>query len=926
MDSFARFMVRRPLVFVVVNLFLALLLGFYALRIRIESSIESMLPAGDPAVAYYDEVRATFGSDDVAVVGILADDLFATPTLEKIARITDALAAIGGVERVVSITNAVDPAADVFDPPRLLPRIPPTRDEVEALKKKLSTMPVYGKNLVSADFHGSAINVFLSNMTDSQFVELGIDEKIRGVIDAESGPERFFYTGAAHIKRAAVELMRRDLLRFTPIALALVLVVLWLSFRTVRGVLLPVISVLLALVWTLGVMVLAGKSITLGTFVLPPLLIVVGSSYAIHVMARYYEQVDGGTEPAQRVIRGFQRVWLPLTISALTVAIGFGSLMVNRITAIWDLGCFAVVGVICLTVTSLTFIPAALQLLGAEARSHRSSAASTRLGAWLAQLGAHAYRSRRAIIVGSAAIALVALGGTRLIRVDSDFLYYFAPTSEVRQANETINQQIVGSNPFYLVIEGSAPGVLKRWEVLKQIKELQSFLTTLPGVTSSLSLVDYIELLDSGLGKSGEEDVLLDEHGNPVPAQSAKPFWEDPSRLPPVLNMVSTSPGTFKSVVTMDFRRANLLVRTNLSGSQAIARTLDSIRAYVAEHLPADLSVRPTGNLVLLSGTTSDIVSGQIESLSLALGVIFVVMTLMFLSAKVGLLAILPNLLPIVIFFGVMGWQGIFLNLGTSLIAAIALGIAVDSTIHYMARLNLELKGETDQEAALMRTLRTVGIPIIYATVALSLGFLTFAFSSFVPIQSFGVLTAVALATSLVANLVLLPALLATTKIITLWDLMAIKLGEHPEQTIPLLAGLRPGQARIVVLMGHIKRFAPGEAIVRQGEQGNEMYVIIQGTSEVWAGSGDERRRVNRLHRGDVFGEMGLVRNALRTADVVATDDVEVLAVDARFLERIQSRYPRIASSVFLNLTRILSDHVQRITERYVTRGNERSG
>ena len=262
------------------------------------------------------------------------------------------------------------------------------------------------------------------------------------------------------------------------------------------------------------------------------------------------------------------------------------------------------------------------------------------------------------------------------------------------------------------------------------------------------------------------------------------------------------------------------------------------------QHFPPKLQVTPTGNLVLLTGTASDIVAGQIESLSLALGVIFVVMSLMFLSVKVGFLAILPNVLPILIFFGVMGWSGIFLNLGTSLIAAIALGIAVDSTIHYMARLNLELKGATDQVAAVVGTLRTVGVPIIYATVALFLGFLTFAFSSFVPIQNFGMLTGVTMATALVANLVLLPALLATTKIITLWDLLAVKLGEDPARTIPLFAGLRPAQARIVVLMGEIKRFAPGETIVRHGEMGDEMYVIIQGAAEVFVGDGPDRRAI----------------------------------------------------------------------------------
>src|SRR5262249_13701450 len=139
-----------------------------------------------------------------------------------------------------------------------------------------------------------------------------------------------------------------------------------------------------------------------------------------------------------------------------------------------------------------------------------------------------------------------------------------------------------------------------------------------------------------------------------------------------------------------------------------VADTLERIRAYVADHFPADLRVHPTGNLVLLTASTADIVSGQIASLSVALAVMFLLMALMFLSIKVGFLAMLPNVLPIVIFFGVMGWLGIPLNLGTSLIATIALGLAVDSTVHYMARLNLELKGQTEQLPAMVRTAQAV--------------------------------------------------------------------------------------------------------------------------------------------------------------------------------------------------------------------------
>jgi predicted RND superfamily exporter protein len=640
-------------------------------------------------------------------------------------------------------------------------------------------------------------------------------------------------------------------------------------------------------------------------------------------MARYYEQVDAGAPPDELVVRAFQRVWLPLVVSAVTVAIGFGSLVVNRIVAIRDLGVFAVVGVLLLTVPSLTFLPAALSLM----RVHRRSVRSGRVGLWLSsflgRLGERAYESRRTILVVAAVVALLALTGIRRIRVDSDFLYYFDPSSEVRIANETINREIVGSNPFYLAIEGGTPGKLKRWEVLKEIKDLQVFLLKLPGITSSLSLVDYLELLEKGLAKGGEGDLVLDEHGNPIPVEAPKSFWEDPAGLTPVLNIVSTSPETFRSVVTKDFRRANVLVRTNLSGSQKIEETLGRIRGYIGEHFPAEIQVQPTGNLVLLTGTTSDIVAGQIESLSIALGVIFMAMALMFLSARVGFLAMLPNVLSIIVFFGVIGFLGIFLNIGTSLIAAIALGIAVDLTIHYMARLNLELQGEAAERPALIRTSRIVGVPIVFAAVALFFGFLTFAFSSFVPIQNFGILTGVTIATALVANLVLLPALLATTKIISLWDLLRIKLGESPERTIALFAGLRRSQIRIVVLMGRLKRFRTGEPIVRRGEEGDEMFVVIQGTAEVSIGEGTDRRRIDGLRRGDVVGEMGLVRHERRTADVVAVEDIEVLAVDERFLKRIQSRYPRIAARVFLNLNRILSDRLQRANERLVAQGRQ---
>src|SRR5438105_13310607 len=214
MERFGRWLARRPLVVVLANVAVTVVLGAWAGQLRIENSLESMLPTADPKVGYYNATRAIFGSDDVGVVGVRAADIFAPDTIEKIARVTDALAKVPGVEGVVSITNVVDPGVNIGQtPPRLLPRIPPTPEDVEALKRRLSTTPLLGKNLVADDFRGAAINVVFRSLSDTEYLDRGVDGKIHDILVTATGPEEFFYTGAARVKQAAVELIGRDLFR-----------------------------------------------------------------------------------------------------------------------------------------------------------------------------------------------------------------------------------------------------------------------------------------------------------------------------------------------------------------------------------------------------------------------------------------------------------------------------------------------------------------------------------------------------------------------------------------------------------------------------------------------------------------------------------------------------------------------------------------
>jgi hypothetical protein len=419
-------------------------------------------------------------------------------------------------------------------------------------------------------------------------------------------------------------------------------------------------------------------------------------------------------------------------------------------------------------------------------------------------------------------------------------------------------------------------------------------------------------VIEPAAGRAADGDAPAADAGDAPPTT----FWENPAQLDTVLQLVASSPKSFQRVIDKDFSRTHILVRTTLARSSEIRALVERIGQVAAGLFPPELHARPTGNLILMTRNASDLVTGQIASLAMATAVIFGVMALMFLSVRVGLIAMIPNFVPVIVFFGLMGITGAPLNLGTSIIASVVLGVVTDDTIHLMSRLSAEIKASADQRAAMLRTFSSVGKPALYNSALLFFGFASLATSTFVPLEQFGILSAITILVAILTEPALFPALLATTRIITLWDLLGVKLGRDPHKRIPLFADLRPSQARLVALLAGLESHPPGTTVLRQGELGDQMYVIIDGRAQVVVEAHGERRRVRDLGRGDVFGEMGLIRSNERTADVVAESALEVMTVDQRALHRVQRRYPRTAAQIFLNLAKILSDRLQRETAR----------
>jgi hydrophobe/amphiphile efflux-3 (HAE3) family protein len=916
MERVYQFIVNRPKTLILVVFLVTCFFAYHARSIRIDSSIESLLPKNDIEKDYYYEIRKVFGSDEIGVIGLITDNIYTQEVLEKISRITDEIAKIPGVEKAISITNAIDPVTDILEPPLIMPKIPSLQKDFDALRQKLAGMPIYLKNIVSEDGRAAAINIFFANMDDDEFLRLGIDDTIQAVVERENGPEKLYYTGLPHFKVHSAKSMKKDLMYFVPLVLSCMLMVLFISFRSVLGTLLPVFTVLIGLIWTLGIMVLTGASISLGCIALPPLILALGATYSLHVISEYYEQALPGRTVQDVVLETLRNIAAPVFITAMTTVLGFFSLSVNRIRGIQDMGIYASVGITIAFIMSVVFVPAVLAGIRLPKQVHDDF--SPKLAAFLRKVGDFDIRHHVLIIIIGAIIVILSVWQMFSIEVDSNFHSFFRKNDPIRQATDAINNDLVGSMAFYVVIDGEQENIIKQYDSLKRIRKLQNYIDSLSGVDKTISFVDYCELVD----RSIQEDILLNEENNDGEAKPSeiKTFWENPPQLEGVGEIVFLSPKNFSRVVNLNLSRSNILVRTTLSRSKDIKATVKKINAFAKETFPPEFKVHATGKLVLLTRTTSDIVIGQIKSLSIAAGVIFIIMWAMFLSRRVGVIAMIPNVFPIVVFFGLMGATGTYLNLGTSVIAAIALGIAVDDTVHLMVRLSSAIKSLPNQTEALLQSITTVGKPVVYSTILLCLGFGTLYFSSFVPIQEFGFLAAITVMVALFADLLRLPAFLTTTRIVTLWDMMYVKLGKDPHKTIPLFDGLRPSQAKIIVLMGELKSYSKGEAMICQGDMGNDMFVIINGKGEVLHSSEGKTWPIRELLRGDVFGEMGLIRHQKRTADVIATEDTSVMVINEKFLSRLQKRYPRIGSKIFLNLSIILSTRLHDLTQRAADR------
>ena len=298
-------------------------------------------------------------------------------------------------------------------------------------------------------------------------------------------------------------------------------------------------------------------------------------------------------------------------------------------------------------------------------------------------------------------------------------------------------------------------------------------------------------------------------------------------------------------------------------------------------------------------------------------------MSAMFTSFKGGVIALVPAIIPIALMFGSMGYLDIPLNPGTAMVAVIAIGIAIDGTIHLLARYNELCRRTSDYANAVNTAVHDEATPLIVSSVALAFGFGILIFSNFTIVAQFGALAAATMVFSIFANLLITPIIMTRIRLVGLYQILAMSIDRDVLNGSPFFQNMSDYQRRKAILISELHEFEKGELLVEQGTLGREMYLILSGEAEVIRRDGNESRSLAILKPGQIFGEVGYIRETERTADVVATDKVSVLRFDYERMIKDLKFFPNIMAKLNFNISYILGERLADMVEKSRNKYNQ---
>jgi uncharacterized protein len=773
MKTYITFVVnhRRWVLFAIAVVTLLCCLQLRQLRVVIDTA--KLLPPDHPNVVGTVTAEKLFGSRHVVVVGVSAKNerdatsAYSPLVLNAVSALTKALADTPGVKRHTLMSASAAGAKSIsgnaaelkVEPMLMASGLAVAQHDVERFRENMARNPVYQSGLISRD--GQIASVSFSITSGSKGFRESMD-KIQTTINQQAAthPGLHYAVAGAPALFAEVERLSARMAFLFPIALLLIGLIHLEAFRTWQGLVLPLVTALLAVTWGLGIMGALGIEMDAFNALTPILILAVAAGHAVQILKRYYEEFDRISQgypaltPSEinraAVIESLAKIGPVMLTAGGVAAIGLFSLITFDIATVRTFGILTGLGILSALAIELTFIPALRACLAApRAVPRHDDGVKSRLWNRLSDnISAAVLRHRARILMGFAIIAAISSFGLLHLNQDNSTKSYFGKSMQIRLDDALLNEKLAGTNTLFVVFSATSNDKMKDPLVLKVIEDTQRYIQSLPEVGKTISIVDFLKQMNQSMNAGASSAHAL-------------PLSQDLISQYLLLYSLSGEPGDFDTYVDYGYKNANLLVWMKNDTSRYANAMLNNIRAFTTPRLPPGVSLTIGGSAPQAAAISQTLVEGKLKNVSQIIVVVFAAGLLVFRSLLAAIYIVVPLLITVLVNFGIMGITGIPLNTPNSVASAMAIGIGADYSIYLMFRIREEFARLGDIDAALRETFRTAGLAVIYVASAIIGGYavLLLSINFYVHIW-FGILIILSMLVSAVSALVLVPALI----------------------------------------------------------------------------------------------------------------------------------------------------------------------
>jgi len=722
--------------------------GYEMSKLEFDYEFEHFFPTGDPDLEFYREFKGKFSTDVDFVLMALRNDkgAFQEDFLKDAYDLRRQLADVRHVKRIFSPFDARDYALGPFGP-IAIPYLHPDQPE----RLKADSIRIYShQKAIGSLFSEDGRSISLLIEVDEGLSKVKTDSVYWDIMDVVSHYhfDQLHMAGKVVGQAYYINQIKYEFVFFFTLGVLLIVVVLAIIYRSLWATVIPLVVVLLSVLWLLGFMGMTGKSIDIMTTLLPLVLFVVGISDVIHLLSRYFEELRKGNAKTDAIRIAYKQVGIATFLTSLTTAIGFLTLLTSGIRPVRELGVYAAVGVLVAFILAFILLPAILSLASVPRIALREPS-SIFWNKLVRRIFLVSMRRDRIIFAITILLTIASLWGITRIRIDNFLLEDVGKDDPHRTSFEYFEKHFAGVRPFELQVSvRDSTGSLFQPESIAEMKEIERYLKDEYGVGFLVSPLNILRTANQALngGRDSAYSVPEDTAALNEAIRLAEKFEKRPE---------------FTALLVPGYREGRFSGKVVDEGGYTTKLKNDALLRYFRERVPLQhLDMRLTGMSLLIDKNNETLSMNMMWGLLIALLVVGSIMGVLFRSLRLMVISLIPNILPLLVLGGIMGWFGINLKVSTSIVFGIAFGIAVDDTIHFLVKYLQEKKKGKPRIIALRRTSVSTGKAIILTTVILCAGFISLAVSDFTSTFYVGSLISLTLANALLADLFLLPALL----------------------------------------------------------------------------------------------------------------------------------------------------------------------